>query len=99
MTAGIAGYIAPLGDIPDDVWFSERDPIVNNLYGVINIMQQFIQYWDLTTAETKEQIMTRLGFVPTMILTSSIDGFDECPECMLYGASKHAIIGATKSVA
>ena len=71
MTAGIGGYVAPLGDIPDDIFHSERDSILNNLYGAINVMRASIQHWKLTSEETKEEIIKRLGFIPHVILTAS----------------------------
>ena len=41
-TAGIGGYAASLGKIPDDIFLSERDSIINNLYGSINVMRTAI---------------------------------------------------------
>ena len=46
-TAGIGGYMSPLAKIPDDIFLSERDPILNNLYGSINVMAIGIRYWNI----------------------------------------------------
>lgn len=93
-TAGIAGYIGvSLGDIPDDVFNSKFDPVLNNLYGSMYISAEALRMWKLTGDESGP------GFIPRLVHLSSEEALMPCPGCDLYGISKSGIVSMTRSLA
>ena len=85
--AGIGGFSAKIEDIPDEISFTEHDPIMNNLYGVYNSLKVEIKHFK------------KFNKVGSIINLSSYNGIRSCPGCSNYSASKFGIIGLTKSVA
>lgn len=88
--AGIGGWAKNIDLLEDDYLFSEHDPIINNLYGVINCLKEEIRYWK--KFGNPDQMYS-------VVSLSSMNGVRSCPGCSLYSASKYGIIGVTKSVA
>eukprot|EP01086_Lenisia_limosa_P015171 TRINITY_DN4761_c0_g1_i2.p1 TRINITY_DN4761_c0_g1~~TRINITY_DN4761_c0_g1_i2.p1 ORF type:complete len:344 (+),score=109.23 TRINITY_DN4761_c0_g1_i2:80-1111(+) len=96
--AGVPGPIGPIHTHPigeidtnpaspeGETWI--EDPLKNNIYGVYQMLKYQARAW---VKEGKSG--------GSIINTSSMNGLDACPSCCLYAASKHAIIGLTKSVA
>ncbi|GBG26530.1 Dehydrogenase/reductase SDR family member 4 [Hondaea fermentalgiana] len=94
-TAGIAGYIGvSLGDVPDDIFFSKFDPVLNNLYGSMFISAEALRMWKLTGEDAPGP-----GFVPRLVHLSSEEALMPCPGCDLYGISKSGIVSLTRSLA
>jgi NAD(P)-dependent dehydrogenase (short-subunit alcohol dehydrogenase family) len=85
--AGIAGYSSNIEDTPDNILFSEFDPIINNLYGNFITLREEIRHFK------------KFNKSGSVVNVSSYTGLRSCPTCSLYSASKYGIIGLTKSVA
>lgn len=81
--AGIEGVASPLDQYPEDVFAAVLDV---NVKGV----------W-LGMKHTTDAFRTRGGGV--IINTASIAGLKGTPGLIAYGASKHAVVGMTKSAA
>ena len=88
--AGIGGYVLNLIDLKDEHFFSEHDPIINNLYGALNCIREEAKYW-YKHGNPNETY--------SIVTISSINGVKSCPGCSLYSASKFGIIGVVKSAA
>ena len=81
--AGIEGVLVPTVDYPEDVW----DRVINvNLKGV----------WLCMKSEIPEMLKQGNGAI---VNTSSIAGLRGSNTWSAYNASKHGVIGLTKSVA
>lgn len=84
--AGIGGYIVRTDKLEENMLFSDHDPILNNLYGCINLLKvetaYFMKYGNPNSTYS-------------IINLSSLNGKRACPTCSLYSASKHGIIGLT----
>ena len=85
--AGIGGYSANIENIPDEISFTEYDPIMNNLYGVYNSLKVEIKHFKKFNKDG------------SIINLTSYNGIRSCPGCSNYSASKYGIIGLTRSVA
>eukprot|EP00727_Mastigamoeba_balamuthi_P014614 m51a1_g9779 hypothetical protein (364) ;mRNA; f:1680912-1682238 len=66
---------------------TQHDPIANNVYGVLNSVVAETEYWVQSN---------RSGVI---VNTASVDGLVGTAGGAMYVASKHAIVGITKSVA
>ena len=88
--AGIGGFSGNMVDIKDENLFGEHDPIINNLYGVLNSIREEAKYW-YKYGNPNETY--------SIVTISSQNGVTSCPGCSLYAASKYGIIGLVKSAA
>eukprot|EP00727_Mastigamoeba_balamuthi_P010073 m51a1_g5689 hypothetical protein (2280) ;mRNA; f:991224-999087 len=84
-----AGISGPLGSVTllRQYLRTQHDPIRNNVYGVLNSVVAETEYW------------VRANRSGVIVNTASVDGLTGTPGGAMYGASKHAIVGITKSVA
>jgi NAD(P)-dependent dehydrogenase (short-subunit alcohol dehydrogenase family) len=88
--AGIGGYQVRVDLIEDDWLHGIHDPIRNNLYGTFFLMREEIKHF--REHGDKDKVYSIVNF-------SSVNGKRACENCSLYSASKHGIIGLTKSAA
>jgi NAD(P)-dependent dehydrogenase (short-subunit alcohol dehydrogenase family) len=86
--AGIIGYWGDLQDVPSDVWLGPHDAVHNNIYATMFAIQGEVRHF-LANNKTKAAIVN----------LSSYMGLSGMKSGAMYSASKHAIIGLTKSVA
>ncbi|KAL9649079.1 hypothetical protein ABK040_008456 [Willaertia magna] len=88
--AAIGGPGYNLYELPEEYIMGPHDPLLNNGYGTLNQLYEELRYWASKKDNSTEKVIVNL---------SSYNGLRACPGCALYSASKHAIIGLTKSVA
>ena len=86
--AGIGGYQVRVDLIEDDWLHGIHDPIRNNLYGTFFLMREEIKHF--REHGDKDKVYSIVNF-------SSVNGKRGCENRSLYSASKHGIIGLTKS--
>lgn len=99
--AAIGGFLGPLHMIPaDQIFKGEHDPIQNNVYGTLNCMYEVISYWVKQHQERYKNEDPPEDLISGIIVNlSSYNGIRAAARGSMYSASKHAIVGLTKSVA
>ena len=88
--AGIGGWVKNIDELEDDMILGEHDSILNNLYGVLNLLRYEVRYF-------KRHGNPNATY--SIVNMASFNGIRACAGCSLYAASKHGIIGLTQSVA
>lgn len=77
--AAIGGWSSTIDNIKDDYLLTEHDAILNNLYGVLNLLRAETSY--LMQHGNKQKKYSIVNF-------SSYNGLRACEGCSLYAASK-----------
>jgi len=86
--AGVLGWIGSVDTIPDEHPRSVNDPIQTNFYGTFFCTQEAIAFW---LHEGRS-----LGIIVNVASSEGLKGF---PGSSFYAASKHAVVGLTKTIA
>jgi NAD(P)-dependent dehydrogenase (short-subunit alcohol dehydrogenase family) len=104
-TAGLPGYLAPLHEVPDDVFFSKFDAVWNNVYGSVFIAAEALRFWNVSsTSSSSPEVLTRArvrrgGRLPALLHMSSEEAFTACSGCEMYGVSKSGIVALSRALA
>lgn len=77
--AAIAGWVNTTDNLRDDYLLGEHDAILNNLYGVLNLLRAETSYVMKYGKKTKKYAIVNF---------SSYNGLRGCQSCGLYAASK-----------
>jgi len=98
-TAATVGYTGNFANLPDDILFTGRDAVYNNLYGTKTVTQEALRYWGKDKcAPWAGNPCPDLHYVPSLVLLSSQNGMTPTPTGESYGQSKHGIINIATSV-
>ena len=102
-TAGLPGYLAPLHEVPDDVFFSKFDAVWNNVYGSVFIAAEALRFWNVSASASPAALAraraARGGRLPALLHMSSEEAFTACSGCEMYGVSKSGIVALSRALA
>merc|ERR1712048_944432 len=69
--ASIGGYMGDFADIPDDILFTGRDAIFNNLYGTKAVIQEALRFWGKTACVPLNGLpCSQLDYLPSLVVVS-----------------------------
>lgn len=98
-TAATVGYSGNFANLPDEILFTGRDAVYNNLYGTKTVTQEALRFWGKDKCTPLQfKACDDLGYVPSLTLLSSMNGMTPTALGESYGQSKHGIINIATSV-